>query len=69
MDTIRTKTSLGLNVTQIAWVVKDIKTAKRFFQLKLFFFDTSKKIGVMTEVMGIPKEGEMAVRKMKGEDT
>jgi len=27
-----TKTSLGLNFAQIAWVVKDIKTAKNFFQ-------------------------------------
>jgi hypothetical protein len=27
-----TKKSLGLNLAQIAWVVKDIKVAKRFFQ-------------------------------------
>ena len=27
-----TKISLGLNLAQIAWVVKDIKTAKGFFQ-------------------------------------
>ena len=27
-----TKNSLGLNLAQIAWVVKDIKTAKEFFQ-------------------------------------
>ena len=32
MDTIATKTSLGLNFAQIAWVVKDIKTMKGFFQ-------------------------------------
>ena len=32
MDTIMTKTSLGLNFAQIAWVVKDITVAKRFFQ-------------------------------------
>ncbi len=32
MDTTMTKTSLGLNFAQIAWVVKDIKTAKNFFQ-------------------------------------
>jgi hypothetical protein len=29
---IMTKTSLGLKLAQIAWVVKDIKTAKSFFQ-------------------------------------
>ena len=32
MDTTMTKTSMGLNFAQIAWVVKDIKTAKSFFQ-------------------------------------
>ena len=31
MDTIATKTSFDLQFTQIAWVVKDIKAAKRFF--------------------------------------
>ena len=31
MDTIITKT-LDLKLTQIAWVVKDIETALRFFQ-------------------------------------
>ena len=167
MDTNITKTSLGLNLTQIAWVVKDIKTAKRFFQdvmgisnfsdvvtirvkefeatyygkpsdaeslvamaysggtfieliqpisgnsvfqdyvdknpaggmqhvaysipvarldkvisefadkgfpvvstfnhpiAKIVFFDTYKEIGVMTEIMGITKEGEEQVQKMK----
>jgi methylmalonyl-CoA/ethylmalonyl-CoA epimerase len=167
MDTNMTKTSLGLNLAQIAWVVKDIKTAKRFFQgvmgmsnfskvetirvkefeatyygkpsnaeslvamaysggtfieliqpisgngifqdyldknpaggvqhvaysipvarldkvisefadkgfpvistfnhpiAKIVFFDTYKEIGVMTEIMGITKEGEEQVEKMK----
>ena len=32
MDTTMTKTSLGLNFAQIAWVVKDIETTLRFFQ-------------------------------------
>ncbi|HEU5167498.1 MAG TPA: VOC family protein [Chitinophagaceae bacterium] len=32
MDTTILKTSLGLNLAQIAWVVKDINAAKRFFQ-------------------------------------
>ena len=34
---------------------------------KIVFFDTSKEIGVMTEIMGITKEGEEAVKKMKDE--
>ena len=33
---------------------------------KIVFFDTSKDIGVFTEVMGITEEGEQAVQKMKG---
>ena len=32
----------------------------------IVFFDTSKDIGVFTEVMGITEEGEKAVQKMKG---
>jgi hypothetical protein len=59
MDTTITKTSLGLNFAQIAWVVKDIEVAK------IVFFDTYKEIGVMTEIMGITEEGEEQVQKMK----
>jgi glyoxalase/bleomycin resistance protein/dioxygenase superfamily protein len=33
---------------------------------KIVFFDTSRDIGVFTEIMGITQEGEEAVRKMKG---
>src|SRR6185503_19700885 len=32
METTMTKTSLGLNLAQIAWVVKDIKAAVSFFR-------------------------------------
>src|SRR5258705_9027220 len=32
---------------------------------KIVFFDTYKEIGVMTEIMGITKEGEEQVKKMK----
>ncbi|HET6996030.1 MAG TPA: VOC family protein [Chitinophagaceae bacterium] len=32
MDSIGTKTSVDLQFTQIAWVVKDIKAAERFFK-------------------------------------
>lgn len=32
---------------------------------KIVFFDTTKEIGVMTEIMGITEEGEKAVQQMK----
>jgi len=32
---------------------------------KIFFFDTYKDLGVATEIMGITKEGEVVVAKMK----
>lgn len=32
---------------------------------KIVFFDTSKEMGVMTEIMGITKEGEEVIEKMK----
>lgn len=32
---------------------------------KIVFFETYKEIGVMTEIMGITKEGEEQVQKMK----
>ena len=32
---------------------------------KIVFFDTREEIGVFTEIMGITKEGEKAVREMK----
>lgn len=32
METTAAKTYFGSHFTQVAWVVKDIKTAKRFFQ-------------------------------------
>lgn len=32
---------------------------------RIVFFDTRKEIGVFTEIMGITKEGEMAVEQMK----
>lgn len=36
---------------------------------KIVFFDTRKEIGVFTEIMGITKEGEKAVQKMKGDNS
>lgn len=33
----------------------------------IVFFDTSKEIGVMTEIMGITKEGEIAIQSMKNQ--
>lgn len=35
---------------------------------KIMFFDTRKEIGVFTEIMGITKEGEKVVQKMKGDN-
>lgn len=32
---------------------------------KIVFFDTREEIGIFTEIMGITKEGEQAVQKMK----
>jgi methylmalonyl-CoA/ethylmalonyl-CoA epimerase len=32
---------------------------------KIVFFDTYEEIGVMTEIIGITKEGEEQVQKMK----
>ena len=34
---------------------------------KIVFFDTTKEIGVMTEIMGITEEGEAQVEKMKNQ--
>jgi methylmalonyl-CoA/ethylmalonyl-CoA epimerase len=34
----------------------------------IVFFDTSKEIGVMTEIMGITEEGEKAVEQMKNQN-
>jgi len=34
---------------------------------KIVFFDTTKEIGVMTEIMGITGEGEKAVQQMKNQ--
>ena len=35
---------------------------------RIVFFDTSKDIGVFTEIMGITEEGERAVQMMKNEN-
>ena len=35
---------------------------------EIVFFDTSEDLGTYTEVMGITKEGEIAVEKMRGDD-
>ena len=32
---------------------------------KIVFFDTQEEIGVFTEIMGITKEGEIAVQEMR----
>jgi len=42
MDTLATKTFFDLQLTQIAWVVKDIKAAERFFREALGIDNFSK---------------------------
>ncbi len=42
MDNTDKKTSFNLNFTQIAWVVKDVETAKTFFKEMLGESDFSK---------------------------
>jgi len=49
METIAAKNSFGSHFTQIAWVVKDIKTAKRFFE----------------DVMGIRNFGKVETIRVK----
>jgi methylmalonyl-CoA/ethylmalonyl-CoA epimerase len=49
MDTIATKISVDLKFTQIAWVVKDINAAKRFF----------------TEVIGISNFSQPQIMRLK----
>ena len=34
---------------------------------KIVFFDTRTEVGVMTEIIGITKEGEMAIQNMKNQ--
>jgi hypothetical protein len=49
MDTIATKTSFDLQFTQIGWVVKDIKAAKRF----------------LTEAMGLSNFSQPEIMRLK----
>lgn len=42
MDTIATKTSCNLQFTQVAWVVKDIEAAERFFRTAMGIDNFSK---------------------------
>ena len=49
MDTIATKTSFDLQFAQVAWVVKDIKAAERFFK----------------EAMGIDNFGKTQIIRLK----
>ena len=53
MDTIATKTSFDLQFAQIAWVVKDIKAAERFFK----------------EAMGISNFSEPQIMRLKEFET
>ena len=63
------------SITNLDKVISDFET-KGFSVIssfdtpiaKIVFFDTRKEIGVFTEIMGITKEGEKAVQKMKGDN-
>ena len=44
MDTIATKTSFDLQFAQVAWVVKDIKAAERFFKEAMGIGNFSKAV-------------------------
>ena len=57
MDTIMTKT-LGLTLTQIAWVVKDIETTLRFFQDVMGIKNFSKVDTVRVKEFGATYYGE-----------
>lgn len=46
MDSTDTNVSLSLNLAQIAWVVKDIETAKNFFQDVLSISNFSKVVTI-----------------------
>jgi len=63
---------------QVAWVVKDIVAAEKFFvetmgierfmhmdNLRVSYFDTRKAIGVMTELVGATKDGHELRRTLK----
>ena len=56
---------MGLNFAQIAWVVKDITVAERFFKGLMAISNFGKVETLTTEIMDITKEGEEQVQKMK----
>ena len=58
MDTITTKTSFDLQFTQIAWVVKDIKAAERFFKEAMGIDNFSKPQIIRLEEFEATNYGE-----------
>ncbi len=57
--------NLGKVISEMANKGLPVITSVNHPIANIVFFDTSKDIGVFTEVMGITKEGEKAVEKMK----
>ena len=58
MDNPITKTSLGLNFAQIAWVVKDITVAKKFFQKVLGISNLSNVVTIRVKEFDATYYGE-----------
>ena len=58
MDNPITKTSLGLNFAQIAWVVKDITVAKKFFQDVLGISNLSNVVTIRVKEFDATYYGE-----------
>jgi len=58
MDNPITKTSLGLNFAQIAWVVKDITAAKKFFQDVLGISNLSNVVTIRVKEFDATYYGE-----------
>ena len=54
-------------ISEMATKGYEVVTSVKHPIAEIVFFDTSKELGVFTEVMGITEEGEKAVQKMKGE--
>jgi methylmalonyl-CoA/ethylmalonyl-CoA epimerase len=57
-----------LDKTIAEWTAKGYPVISSFNTpiAKIVFFDTYKELGVATEIMGVTKEGEAAIEKMKG---
>ena len=53
-------------ISEMANMGRQVITSVNHPIARIVFFDTTKELGVFTEVMGITEEGAKAVEKMKG---